>query len=297
VTVCIAAHCSDKARKTDQSVIACCMDAELSRGFTSSGPHLKWERLSAKLAAMLAAEDLAHADALLNEIRERILDTERFSIDAGIEPYGGPEIARPMALADLMSLLSQARAALTERLASDTCLPPGLSLDRFYTEGRKILSPTAYHDVWSRLSDFYLQCDLLIVGFDRYTIPHILTVGEEPPVQHDRGRFQAIGSGADVAHSILSAYDHTGIEDWKETAYRVLAAKRAAERAEGVGAHTLLSVVSLGGVQLLDHKKLDDLMTHYGFLPPSHQWSEIQEKLGSLDLRMGGTDYPYGGEW
>jgi len=246
---------------------------------------------------MLAASDLAHADALLLEIRESILNIEIEAINAGAKPYDGPEIVGPIAFTNLMLLLGEARAALIRRLASDTCLPPGLSLDRFYTEGRKLLSTQAYYDVWTRLSDFRLQCDLLIVGFDKYATPHIVTVGEEPPVQHDRAVFQAIGSGSDIAHSILSAYDHTGTEDWKETAYQVLAAKRAAERADGVGPHTLLFVVTLDGVQLLDPTKIRALMTHYGLLPPAREWPTIRAELAKIDLRSDEEDFPFGGRW
>jgi hypothetical protein len=246
-------------------MLVCAMDGKLSYGggFTSTERYLKIEPFTqARLVVMLAADDMAHADELLREIRAQ-------------------KLSQPLSFPDLFQRLGDARTAVINRLAS-AGLPPGLDLARFYAEGRKLLSPAAYETIFDRLDKFRLRCDLLVVGFDSIDLPHIVSVGEDPPQEHDREAFCAIGSGRYLADSILSAYDHMINAGWRETAYRVRAAKRAAERTQGVGRMTFMIALSLDGQRFFPGGDLDALIDDYGLLPPPKQWPEIRDKLVPL---------------
>jgi hypothetical protein len=194
MTVCIAALCQDDDSKP---AIIYAADTELSRRFTHSLIHLKREYLAGKWNALLAADDLAHVEALLDEAKVQLP-----KIDIG-------------KYAQVLSALRAAREAVLVRLAGDASLPPGFSLNDYYQDGRRILSESAYQDVWGRLAKFKLGCDLLVFGFDDSGHAHLAVVGDEAPTSYDRVGFHAIGSGWVNAIGILSANDPSPLEGWR----------------------------------------------------------------------------------
>jgi len=228
---------------------------------------MKREYLAGKWNALFAADDLSHAEALLEEAK-----VELSKVDVG-------------KFAQVLSALRIAREAVLVRLAGDASLPPGLSLGDFYQEGRKILSDLAYQDVWSRLAKFKLACDLLIFGFDDAGSAHIAVVGDEAPTSYDRIGFHAIGSGWVNAIGILSAHDLSPVDSWRETAYAVLAAKKAGERAVGVGALTLLWKATDADQRIqVDHEKLGDLVDQYGLIPAAKAKADLKKELAKVVL-------------
>lgn len=267
MTVCIAALCQDEKNRP---AIMCATDSEISNAFTSSQFHLKTDPLPGRWTAMLSAGNIGHAEALLTEVGMRLtrFDAGDFNI--------------------VLRELDEARQSVLARLVAYSALPPGLTLDRYYSEGQQILPDWAYQSIWRALTQFRLDCDLLIAGLDSSGRAHLVTVGEEPAMQHDRGEYYAVGSGAVNAIGILAAHDPNFMDDWRTSAYQVYAAKKASERARGVGEVTYLFIVTYDGMQLLDNASLDRLLADYGLLLTMRRTQKLRQRIREVPL-LGNT--------
>jgi hypothetical protein len=263
VTVGIAARC-----QTDelQDTIICAADTQLSQGFTSSLGHLKFAFLGGGWLSLISANDLEHANRLISAIAEEMLGADEIKF-----------------VESLQAVLNRARETLRPQIAAEEALPPGLTLERFYSEGRTILPPEPYIQIWNALSRSRLDCELLVTGFDSRGDGHILTVGDEAARCFDRLDFAAIGSGALIAMGILSAYDHDAHCDWRLTAYRVFAAKKASERATGVGPSTTIARIDRFGMSLPPRAQLEALYDQYGPLPVKKHAEKLREEVAGLD--------------
>lgn len=91
---------------------------------------------------------------------------------------------------------------------------------------------------------------LLFLGFDSVGIPHLFVITEYGKIQYcDIEGFAAIGSGAYTAFMALSAFKFNQWMTRGEAVYAMLAAKFAAETADGVGEETLLFIFKAGDVR------------------------------------------------
>src|SRR5438552_1342298 len=82
MTVRVAAPCVDDG---ESSTIVIATDTELSQQFTHSELHTKHERIAHNWLAMLSADDLSHAEALIGEAQAELTacDTTDFSTVLG----------------------------------------------------------------------------------------------------------------------------------------------------------------------------------------------------------------------
>jgi len=88
---------------------------------------------------------------------------------------------------------------------------------------------------------------LLFLGFDSLGKPHLFVITEYGKIQYcDIEGFAAIGSGAYTAFMALSAFKFNQWMSRGEAVYAMLAAKFAAEAADGVGEDTLLFIFKAG---------------------------------------------------
>jgi len=231
VTVGIAALCrtSDLG---DTVVVAA--DTQVSRGFTSSLSAFKLQILSGRWLSIMAGNNLGHADRLVSAISSGL---HRALINvSGVDEY--PTV---------MQVLRTARADVALQVACEDALPPGMTLQEFYANGKANLPEGVSMSIWDTLNQSRPDCNLLVAGVDDLGRAHIATVGLDLPYDHDRLNFCAVGSGTAMALGILSAYDHSEHDMWQETVYRVWAAKKIAERAQGVGPETTMIVIDAEG--------------------------------------------------
>lgn len=161
MTIGIAAMCT--AEVLGDCVIVA-HDTQISRAFTSSSHAQKSDMVGGRWLALLAANDVSHATELMAEIKLRF---------GGDSDTSYPAAAR--------EALAESRDALMLRMTKGL-LPAGLSLDRFYSDGKGILPDWAFRDIWGRLSDFRLECELLIAGLGGnggVGNAHLFTVGAD----------------------------------------------------------------------------------------------------------------------
>jgi len=81
------------------------------------------------------------------------------------------------------------------------------------------------------------------------------------------------------------------VNDWRETAYRIYAAKRASEKAEGVDQWTFMALLTGQGVHYLDPDAFRPFYNSYGALPPEAAWIGLSSQLRALDptIKRGGA--------
>lgn len=103
----------------------------------------------------------------------------------------------------------------------------------------KIKDRLLYDSITERIKKEEADWNLLFVGFDDIGRPHLFVITEYGKIQWcDAEGFAAIGSGAWTAHYSLARYGFRKFMSRGEVAYGLLAAKFAAESADGVGEAT-----------------------------------------------------------
>jgi hypothetical protein len=103
----------------------------------------------------------------------------------------------------------------------------------------------ALHDsVRRKIKDEEEGWSLLFAGFDKNRQAHIFTLTEFGKITYcDKVGFAAIGSGYWRASVALSSYPFTRLLPFSHAVFGILAAKFAAESADGVGDETILTVL------------------------------------------------------
>jgi ATP-dependent protease HslVU (ClpYQ) peptidase subunit len=82
----------------------------------------------------------------------------------------------------------------------------------------------------------------LLAGFDTSNAPHLVVI-ESRTNYADTVGFAAVGSGSLIAESVLRAYPYQRSMALSEAIYCIATAKFSAERAEGIGPKTVISVL------------------------------------------------------
>lgn len=185
--------------------------------------------------------------------------------------------------AQFLEAYRRQRAATAEaRLLS----PFGLSLERFMKQGRTMFNERDHENLIQQIKNENLGAELLVSGFDPKKEPHIFNICDPgQATEYDKMGFWAIGSGAHSALGMMFAQKYNVQESLHLCVYKVLAAKFAAESAEGVGKETVVYVLNpaaplplwLDSDEILEvRKKYDELKR-----VPDNIESQIEGYLGS----------------
>jgi len=131
-----------------------------------------------------------------------------------------------------------------KRIIEDEVLPDyDLSTYAEYS-ALKSSDPDLFDAIGTKISEAEEGWHLLFCGFDTKRKPHLFVISGRGKIQYcDTAGFATNGSGGWAAHIALATYPFSAIIDTAEAAYCLLAAKFAAEAAEGVGKETYLHVL------------------------------------------------------
>ena len=140
----------------------------------------------------------------------------------------------------------------------------GLSFQSFY-QGHSTFNGQITAAIDQAMAQFNLGVELLVAGVDA-TGAHLFTVHNPGRTarEHDVIAFAAIGTGWIHVMQAMIGFRHSPTAPFKETLYRVYAAKRRSEVAPGVGTDTDMGVISLAGIQPLTNEQLGELAELYG---------------------------------
>jgi hypothetical protein len=237
VTVCIAALCQGDGDEP-RAIVA--TDRMVTAGdfleFEHSGS--KMVQLTAKAAVMVAGNTL---------------DGMRLVNEAAADDL--PEHIAAIA----ESLGARYGAARMWRAEQTVLSPHGLSLESFHGMHRG-LNEQVVMLLENQLAQFHLGMELLLAGVDD-SGAHIYTNSNPGGgnTNHDPIGWAAIGIGAPHVLSTMAGYVHSAKTDYKQTLFRVYAAKRGAEVAPGVGRETEMAVINNEGVKRLSNDDIEQL--------------------------------------
>ena len=109
----------------------------------------------------------------------------------------------------------------------------------------KATDPRLFDAIGAKIKEAEEQWQLLFCGFDERDRPHLFVISGRGKIEYcDTPGFAAIGSGGWAAYVAIASYPYHHLLDREEAAYCLLAAKFAAESAEGVGEETHLNVMT-----------------------------------------------------
>jgi hypothetical protein len=222
VTVCIAGI--NQLYKSPKSIIAVSdrklswKDMSIDTGWKVQTIHRKWR--------VMFAGPLSPMVALLDAIKTAAANAEKNSL-------------RPFA-----RLCSRAYRQEREHIIETEILTE-YDLES-YSEYRalKVTDRDLFEVIAEQIRKQEEGWNLLFLGFDDVDRPHLFVITEYGKIQYcDMEGFAVIGSGAWAAHNALSRFGFNRLLPRGEAAYGLLAAKFAAESAEGVGENTMFMIL------------------------------------------------------
>jgi hypothetical protein len=267
MTICMGALCQDR-RPGDTIVLAS------DRMVTWAG-MTEFEHPVPKISTLCpTAHALIAGDALAG----------RAITDRAVAKLAGAMAPIAAAAAAVAVSYSQERLDLAE---AQILGPRGLSLPMYYQSQQSIL-PQVTGALDNALATFNLGVEIIVAGVDSGG-GHLHTVGNPGGSQqcHDPIGYVAIGSGAIHATQSMIGFCHSQVQPVGETVFRVLASKRRAELAPGVGRDTDLIVISADGPRLLTPatlEKVDDLCAKAA----AEADATLQKKAAGLRLEYQG---------
>ncbi|MGA8367425.1 MAG: hypothetical protein WB716_08920 [Candidatus Acidiferrales bacterium] len=224
MTVCIAAITSD-------NLIVTIADKKLSTGmFSSDSSVVKSRGFHKEWAAMIAGDDVSHAlpivrraSANFSELRENRLE-------------------------NAMQAFKDAYKQELSGHAADLVLGRfNLTMNQFLEKGCKRFTPDVFDALCDRIARIDLKCTFLVVGSDKWELPHIFTVANPGVAEtFDLPGFWSIGSGSQSALGMLFFRGQNKRLSLAETVYNCFEAKFMSESATGVGKDTYFFVQKHG---------------------------------------------------
>jgi len=195
---------------------------------------------------------------------------------------------REKGLRQFARVCARAYRAERERIIEDEVLPDyDLSTYAEYL-ALKSGDPDLFEAIGTKISAAEEGWHLLFCGFDEKRKPHLFVISDRGKIQYcDAHGFAAIGSGGYAAYIALASYPYNSNLDREDAAYCLLAAKFAAESAEGVGMETVLHVLLPGDAWssfVLD-TTVSSIREKWRTLPriPAGAADEIKEALEKYD--------------
>jgi hypothetical protein len=223
---------------TNEIVVASDLMVTLLGGTFSADMSLLKGReiVNARWAIAFAGEEIGRVSPIVSRVRDELRDKAEegaLSVEAVAE--------------SVMRHYQRERTALAvEKYLSLY----GLDMAEFLANGLNIFGEQGFALLRERMEQVKLDCSLLIHGFDDQDRPHLVVV-EDPGIPQFMGiGYWAIGSGAYLALSRLSAHAQSLMVPLNETVYNVFEAKIAAERAIGVGQITNAFILESGQKEL-----------------------------------------------
>jgi hypothetical protein len=178
-----------------------------------------------------------------------------------------------------------------KRIIEDEVLPDyDLSAYAEYS-ALKSSDPDLFDAIGTKIKEAEEGWHLLFCGFDSKRKPHLFVISGRGKIQYcDTAGFAAIGSGGWAAHIALATYPYSPTLAMPEAAYCLLAAKFAAEAAEGVGKETYLHVFAPGEelYSFVMDKTIESVREKWRSLPriPDGAADEIKAELDKYEGLM-----------
>jgi hypothetical protein len=262
MTVCIAASsdCGNKDRNPKFIIVS---DTLLSLGYTSTEIAFKARQLCAGWAIMFAGDDITHAMEVIHTAQVALRE-EKGTLSAAV----------------VSDAVSGAYHLIRKKQIEDIYLKTyDLTMGQFMREGKGYFPEIFHLDLLNDIKRYDLGCQFLVTGFEseRSLFPNFFIVENPGTVSaYDEFGYAAIGSGSVNALAHLSRRNQRENTCFEQTLYNVIAAKRLAEKASGVGAQFTLVMQERGmAAQMPDLSKVTAI---------ADIWRKEEEQFAPPDL-------------
>lgn len=242
MTVCIGAICESG----ETAVVAS------DRMVTSNYPNIEFEHTKKKIykisdrCVSLTAGNAIKPIELIPCVQEMISKTKSPGMDKIIEK------------------MKDAYQYLRYKDAEELLLKPrALNKDDFYKYGANIFPAQLFYQIDEAFTRYDYGIDVLVVGMDN-TGARIFSI-RNPGISncYDTLGFASIGSGYLHATQTLISHNYNPSYDISEALNIVYTAKRAAEKAPGVGHKTDMAIIGSEGITFLPEEALKRIETIY----------------------------------
>jgi len=231
MTLCIAAAC----RHEGQAAVVTCADWQITGPSTAAEDYYKLRHYPH--ATVMISGELGAADSFCFDLYEVLTELDEIAgSKSDFEPRIGQYLAKLREVAVRRKRL---------RAEHHVAMNYGISLDRFYKKGSKLMRKGIYKKILTEIQQINLDVETIIVySGDRDLL--ILRTGKWGGVFWERS-YVAIGSGAPMAMAVRCQAPHDKDMQLLPCLMRALEAKIAAERDPYVGRNTSLGVILQDG--------------------------------------------------
>jgi hypothetical protein len=136
-----------------------------------------------------------------------------------------------------------------------------LSLDNVtFVEGQKLMDTALVRELAREMQNYSLQTEAIVLGVDRKDVASLYRVDQNGIVSnHSDTGFVSIGEGGihSSAYFMLTPYTHTS--GYYQALYHTFKAKKRAEVAPGVGAHTDMFLINAINAVTVDRPVIEGL--------------------------------------
>jgi hypothetical protein len=244
MTVCIAVGCEFLSNAPRIIMVS---DTQVAMGVTSSHA-LKARRLSEQWSVMIAGDDVSYAEDV---------------IALAVETCAG-RASRNLADA-AFSTTKAYQSVRREQIEQELLSSYNLTIEEFLGKSPDFPTPTKRQSLLDEIDHFDLGCEFLIAGFgDNRESPQIFQVKHPGRyVSRSLVGYWAIGSGSINAITYLARREQRVSRDFETSLYNAIAAKKLAEKADGVGEDTIVYVVQYGvkGVAWQEQEQVEEIVT------------------------------------
>jgi hypothetical protein len=233
MTVCIVVACDEQAADTVPKLIMV-SDTLLTLGATSARV-LKARGIAPMWNTLVAGDDVTYTEDVIELARELV------------------SLKQDHTLADIASSMTKAYQTIRrQQIEAQYLSSYDLTISEFLSKTPDFPTPTKRQSILDEIDKFDLGCEFLVCGFpskDRKASksPHIFQITNPGRyVPQTLLGYYAIGSGDISAVTYLARRNQHSFCSFEESLFNAIAAKKLAEKAQGVNEVTLVLVAEAG---------------------------------------------------
>jgi hypothetical protein len=248
VTICIAGICNTLVNPT----ILFCADRLVSAGIQFEGGSSKIIQVTQNCVVMESSNDSPASEMVLESLRVQLKQDQAYTVK---------QISEMLA----KECIEQRRSKLEENVVYRY----NLAVNNLKADANVIL-----RDVVNELRVYpYPLFEFIVCGLDNPKEPHIFTVDQDGNIKSwDFLGFATIGSGSELAFSEMTKWLYSDQQPLSLAIPRIYFAKKASERAQGVG-----KITDYGFLTFIKNPKSDE------FIPNAYFISTDQQMIKQLD--------------
>ncbi len=237
MTVCIAVACDEKEGSIPKIIMV--SDTLLTLGAATSARILKARGIGVSWACLVAGDDVTYAEDVLTLNRQLLISKENRT------------------LGDAASCITKAYQTIRRDQIEQQYLGSyGLDMAEFLGKSPDFPTTAKRQSILEQIDKFDLGCEFLVCGFPLKSgkwmqEPHIFQITNPGKyIPQTLLGYYAIGSGDVSAVTYLARRNQNSFVSFEKSLFNAIAAKKLAEKAQGVSEDTVVIVLECGNPEV-----------------------------------------------